>query len=57
MDGNWEVAFYGRDVTDERRQHTNAFSFLSRSFAPVFDAGGIGRERGQRYGLQLRYSF
>ena len=57
MDGNWEVAVYGRDVTDERRQHTNAFSFLSRSLAPVFDAGGIGRERGARYGVQLRYFF
>ena len=57
MDGNWEVAFYGRDVTDERRQHTNAFSFLSRSLAPVFDANGVGRERGERYGIQLRYSF
>ena len=55
-DGRWEVAVYGRDVTDERRQHTNAFSFLSRSLAPVFDAGGIGRERGARFGLQLTYA-
>ena len=57
MEGNWEVALYGRDVTDERRQHTNAYSFLSRSLAPVFDANGVGRERGARYGVQLRYFF
>ena len=57
MEGNWEVALYGRDVTDERRQHTNAFSFLSRSLAPVYDANGVGRERGARYGVQLRYFF
>ena len=56
LNGKWEVALYGRDVTDERRQHTNAYSFLSRSLAPVFDAGGIGRERGARYGVQFSYS-
>jgi outer membrane receptor protein involved in Fe transport len=57
VDGKWELAVYGRDVTDERRQHTNAYSFLSRSLAPVYDAGGIGRERGARYGVQLRVLF
>ena len=56
-DGNWEVAAYGRDVTDEQRQHMDAFEFLSTSLDVVHDANGVGRERGARFGVQLSYSF
>ena len=55
--GNWEVAAYGRDVTDERRQHMDAFEFLSTSLDVVHDANGVGRERGARFGVQLSYFF
>jgi|TARA_B110000902_G_scaffold113567_1_gene133797 outer membrane receptor protein involved in Fe transport len=57
FDGQWKVAFYGRDVTDERLQHNDAYEFLSTSADLVFDANGVGRERGARYGVQLSYSF
>lgn len=57
LDGVWELALYGRDVTNERRQHTNAFHFLSKSLAPIFDGGGMGRERGSRWGLQFSRTF
>ena len=56
-DGKWEVAAYGRDVTDERRQHMDAFEFLSKSLDVIYDANGVGRERGARFGVQLSYSF
>lgn len=56
-DGNWEVAIYGRDITDERLQTQDAFEFLSKSYDTVYDAGGVGRERGTRYGIQMRYAF
>ena len=55
--GKWEVAVYGRDVTDERRQHMDAFEFLSKSLDTIYDANGVGRERGARFGAQLSYSF
>ena len=48
--GQWEVALYGRDVTDERRTNSNSFRFLSGSRDLIHDAGGPGRERGARYG-------
>ena len=58
LDGKWEVAIYGRDVTDERRVHSNAFAFLSKSAdVMVHDGNGVGRERGARFGMQLSYSF
>ena len=57
VDGRWEVAIYGRDVTDERLQTQDAFEFLSKSYDTVYDAGGVGRERGTRYGVQVRYAF
>ena len=56
-DGNWEIAAYGRDVTDEQRQIMDAFEFLSTSLDVVHDANGTGRERGARFGVQLNYSF
>ena len=55
--GQWEVALYGRDVTDEQRTISNAFQFLSKSRDLVFDGGGPGRDRGARYGVQLSYLF
>ena len=57
LEGNWEVAVYGRDVTDERLQTQDAFEFLSKSNDLIYDAGGVGRERGARYGVQFRYTF
>jgi len=57
LDGNWELALYGRDITDERRQTHDAFEFLSKSYDLIYDAGGVGRERGSRYGVQFRYTF
>ena len=53
--GSWTIAFYGRDVTDERLQHTNAFDFLSKGYDMTYDANGNGRDRGARYGIQLSY--
>jgi iron complex outermembrane recepter protein len=56
--GNWEVALYGRDVTDERPAATGPGDFQSKSRdQTVYDAGSIGRERGARYGVQLNYFF
>lgn len=57
VDGNWEIAVYGRDVTDQQRTHSNAYLFLSKSLDLIHDANGVGRERGSRAGVQLSYSF
>ena len=57
VDGNWELAVYGRDVTDQQRTHSNAYLFLSKSLDLIHDANGVGRERGSRAGVQLSYSF
>ena len=56
-DAKWEVAIYGRDLTDERLQHSDAFEFLSKSQDLIFDANGVGRERGTRVGAQVRFFF
>ena len=56
-DGSWTIALYGRDITDEQLQHTNAYSFLSKSLDMIHDANGVGRDRGARYGIQLSYAF
>ncbi len=57
-DGSWEVALYGRDVTDERVQTGGAFDLVQRSTDPnVYDGGGVQRERGARWGLQGSYFF
>jgi outer membrane receptor protein involved in Fe transport len=56
-DGNWEIAVYGRDVTDERVTIGWAPDFQHKSTAPIYDAGGIARERGARWGIQGNYFF
>jgi len=56
VQGNWEIAFYGRDVTDERVASAGPASFQSKSRdQTIYDAGSLGRERGARYGVQLNY--
>lgn len=57
INGNWAIAVYGRDLTDERLQHSDAYEFLSKSLDLIHDANGAGRERGARVGVQLSYSF
>jgi hypothetical protein len=56
-DGNWEIALYGRDVTDERVTIGWAPDFQHKSTALIYDAGGIARERGARWGIQGNYFF
>jgi outer membrane receptor protein involved in Fe transport len=57
-DGNWEVAIYGRDVTDEQTFiGAGAIDFQNRTLLVDYDAGGGTPSRGARYGVQLRYLF
>lgn len=57
-DRNWEVALYGRDITDERVQTGGAFDLMQHSTdLTVYDGGGIQRARGARWGLQGSYFF
>jgi iron complex outermembrane receptor protein len=56
--GSWEIALYGRDITDERVQTGGAFDLVQRSTdTTVYDGGGIQRARGARWGLQGSYFF
>ncbi len=57
VDGNWEVAIYGRDLTDRRLIRGGALSVFSKTGAPDFDASGVSRERGRRVGVQYTYNF
>jgi iron complex outermembrane receptor protein len=58
MDGNWEVALYGRDVTDERLTVGGQPDFQHKTADPtLYDAFGNTRERGARYGAQFTYRF
>ena len=58
IDGNWLVAFYGRDVTDEGLVvAAGGRDFQSRTTALAYDAGGAAPSRGARYGIQVSYSF
>jgi outer membrane receptor protein involved in Fe transport len=50
--GEWEIALYGRDVTDERLQIGWAPDFQNKSTALIYDAGGLALERGARWGIQ-----
>ena len=57
-DGSWEVALYGRDVTDERVKTGGAFDLVQKSTdLTAYDAGGTQRARGARWGLQGSYFF
>ena len=57
VDGNWEVALYGRDLTRELglKIGGGVRTFQSRTRAADYDAGGIAYERGRRYGVQFSY--
>lgn len=56
--GNWEVALYVQDLTDERPYYAGTTDFQSQSLdQTIFDAGGVSRDRGRRIGLQVRANF
>jgi iron complex outermembrane receptor protein len=58
VDGSWQVAFYGRNVTDEEIvSRVGENRFHSRSLALDYDAAGGSIGRGARYGIQLSYFF
>lgn len=57
-DGRWEAALYGRDLTNTRMVVAGQGDFQSKSADPtIFDAFGVVRERGRRYGIQFNYDF
>jgi outer membrane receptor protein involved in Fe transport len=56
--GPWEVALYGRNVTDEAVIYLSGEnSFHSRTLALDYDAAGGMLDRGARFGIQLSYFF
>ena len=63
-DGNWEVALYGRDITDEEAHvgglqsgFFNQTRGTSLSDVHLYGVGGRRFERGARWGLQASYNF
>jgi iron complex outermembrane recepter protein len=55
-DANWEIALYGRDITDERLVVGGASDFQQKSNDRLaHNGGGYARERGARWGLQATY--
>ena len=56
-DGRWELAVYGRNITDEDIKIGGPADFQSKSLDLVYDAGGTALQRGARYGVQLLYCF
>ena len=57
IDANWELAIYGRDLTDERVRYQGNTDFQSKSLDLVYDADGTSRDRGRRFGIQGLYRF
>jgi iron complex outermembrane receptor protein len=55
--GSWEIALHGHDVTDERAIIGGTGDFQNKSLDLIYDAGGVARERGARWGLQGSYFF
>ena len=56
VDGSWEVALYGRNVTDEAITYLSGENgFDSRTLALDYDAAGGILDRGARFGIQLSY--
>ena len=53
----WELALYGRNITDERVRVGGAGNFQSRSSDLTYDAGGATLLRGARWGVQGSYFF
>ena len=63
-DGNWEIALYGRDITDEEAHvgglqsgFFNQTRGTSSSDVHLYGVGGRRFERGARWGLQASYNF
>jgi outer membrane receptor protein involved in Fe transport len=57
-DGNWQVALYARDLTDERVAYGSGVrNFQSRTRLIDYDAGAYTADRGRRVGIQLNYFF
>ncbi|MBN1240819.1 MAG: TonB-dependent receptor [Gammaproteobacteria bacterium] len=55
-DSNWEVALYGRDITDQRLVVAGASDFQQKSNDRLsHNGGGIARDRGARWGIQATY--
>jgi outer membrane receptor protein involved in Fe transport len=58
VDGQWEVALYGRNITDEAIAIVSGENnFHSRTLALDYDAAGGSIDRGARFGVQLSYFF
>jgi outer membrane receptor protein involved in Fe transport len=56
--GNWEVALYGQDLTDKRVKYgAQPDTFSKSNDLTIYDATGVTRERGTRYGISLLYRF
>ena len=54
--GNWALAVYGRDVTDQKTWYLGGFEgFVHLTSALDYDAGGAVPGRGTRWGVQLEY--
>jgi outer membrane receptor protein involved in Fe transport len=57
-DGDWQIALYARDLTDERVPYNaGARNFQSRSRLIDYDAGAYTADRGRRVGIQFNYLF
>ena len=57
-DGNWQLALYGRDLTDERVAYGAGLNnFQSRTGLLDHDAGSYTADRGRRVGVQFNYFF
>jgi hypothetical protein len=58
LGGQWEIALYGRDITDERLKIGNTGDFQNKTQdQTIFDTGGNARTRGSRWGIQGSYYF
>jgi outer membrane receptor protein involved in Fe transport len=56
--GNWQLALYARDLTDERVAYGAGLNnFQSRTRLIDHDAGGYTADRGRRVGIQFNYFF
>jgi outer membrane receptor protein involved in Fe transport len=57
-DGDWQIALYARDLTDERIAYgAGVNNFQSRSLLIAHDAGSYTADRGRRVGVQFNYFF
>ncbi len=57
-EGNWQIALYARDLTDERVPYgVGVRNFQSRTRRIDYDAGAYTADRGRRVGIQFNYFF